>query len=103
MTEFLLGLKKSLLSSKRISFSKKVKHCIARLGIKVCGKLISFVHQFCQLFVFFWTLLGIDVSRIIELRDLLDMMDISRLNKENIGAEIQIEKQRIIKSFLNAT
>jgi hypothetical protein len=35
-------------------------------------------------------LLGIDVSRIIELRDLLDMMDISRLNKENIGAEIQI-------------
>ncbi|CAC9448107.1 CCA tRNA nucleotidyltransferase (EC 2.7.7.72) [uncultured Gammaproteobacteria bacterium] len=58
--------------------------------------------RFAELLMTF-ELLGIDVSRIIELRDLLDMMDISRLNKENIGAEIQIEKQRIIKSFLNAT
>lgn len=58
--------------------------------------------RFAELLATF-ELLGIDVSRIIELRGLLNMIDISQLNKENIGAEIQIEKQRVIESFLNAT
>ena len=58
--------------------------------------------RFAELLTTF-ELLGIDVNRIVELRDLLNAIDISRLNKENIGSEIQIEKQRIIELFLNAT
>ncbi len=46
-------------------------------------------------------LLGIEVGRIIKLRDLLTAIDVSTLDKNNIGAELQAQKKSIIKSFLN--
>lgn len=55
-------------------------------------------HRFIELLTTF-ELLNIDVSRITELRDLLNAIDVSVLNKENIGTEIQQQKLSIIKSF----
>ncbi|MDC9715241.1 MAG: polynucleotide adenylyltransferase [Gammaproteobacteria bacterium] len=45
-------------------------------------------------------LLGIDVKHIIELRDLLNTIDVAQLDKQNIVKAIQAKKQSIIKAFL---
>jgi hypothetical protein len=46
-------------------------------------------------------LLSIDVSRIIKLRDLLNVIDVEILDKSDIGAAIKAEKRRIIDLFLD--
>ncbi len=46
-------------------------------------------------------LLDIDVSRIIELRNLLNAIDISQLNPENIGVEIQAKRRNVIALYQN--
>jgi tRNA nucleotidyltransferase (CCA-adding enzyme) len=48
-------------------------------------------------------LLNIDTSRIIELRDLLIGIDVSKMDRDNIGEEIQAEKRQIIALFFNTT
>lgn len=50
-----------------------------------------------------WQLLSVDVAPIIKLRDLLAAIDVTRLDKQNIGSAIQAKKQSIIASFINAT
>jgi tRNA nucleotidyltransferase (CCA-adding enzyme) len=46
-------------------------------------------------------LLSIDVSRLIKLRDLLNVIDVETLDKSDIGAAIKAEKRRIIDLFLD--
>ncbi len=46
-------------------------------------------------------LLGIDVSCLIKLRDLLNVIDVETLDKSDIGAAIKAEKRRIIDLFLD--
>ncbi|SMN11812.1 tRNA nucleotidyltransferase [uncultured Candidatus Thioglobus sp.] len=45
-------------------------------------------------------LLNINTAPIIKLRNLLSAIDVSKMDKSNIGAEIKAEKQRIIKCFI---
>ncbi|SFV85152.1 tRNA nucleotidyltransferase [hydrothermal vent metagenome] len=54
--------------------------------------------RFAELLTTF-ELLGIDVSRIIELRDLLNAIDTSSLDKHNIAQVIQQQKLSIIELF----
>lgn len=58
--------------------------------------------RFAELLATF-ELLDIEVSGIIKLRDLLDAIDVSELDKCNIAQAIQTEKYRIIRLFINTT
>lgn len=55
--------------------------------------------RFAELLITF-ELLDIDVSRIIELRDLLNLIDISQFNKENIVVAIEAEKRHTIELYV---
>jgi tRNA nucleotidyltransferase (CCA-adding enzyme) len=48
-------------------------------------------------------LLGIDVSPIVELRVLLEGIDVSKLDQSDIAKSIRKEKKLIIDSFINST
>jgi tRNA nucleotidyltransferase (CCA-adding enzyme) len=48
-----------------------------------------------------FTLLGIDIKPIVALRDLLNAIDVSQLDKTDIAQAIKIEKCRIIDLFLD--
>ena len=58
--------------------------------------------RFAELLEIF-TLLGVDIKPIIELRDLLNAIKVSQLDKADIATAIQSKKQQIIQLFLNAT
>ncbi|CAC9436890.1 tRNA nucleotidyltransferase [Bathymodiolus heckerae thiotrophic gill symbiont] len=47
-------------------------------------------------------LLGINTKRITELRDLLNTIDVAKLDKQNIAKAIQAEKQSIIRAFVQS-
>ncbi len=53
--------------------------------------------------VMVFDLLGVDISPVIELRDLLANIDTSRFDKGNIAMSIIREKKLIIASFLDST
>ncbi|SMM99335.1 tRNA nucleotidyltransferase [uncultured Candidatus Thioglobus sp.] len=57
-------------------------------------------NRFTELLEIF-NLLNIKTAPIIELRDLLSAIDVSKMDKNNIATEIKTEKQRIIKHFLS--
>jgi tRNA nucleotidyltransferase (CCA-adding enzyme) len=48
-------------------------------------------------------LIGVDVSPILELRDLLCDIDTSELDKNNIAESIKDQKNIVIDSFINST
>ncbi|SFV88651.1 tRNA nucleotidyltransferase [hydrothermal vent metagenome] len=58
------------------------------------------IDRFAELLETF-QLLGINVSGIIECRDLLDRIDVSQLDKTDIRTAIQTEKHRLIALFLD--